>query len=102
MSNIHMKSQLSGKQLVMLESEMKKEQKSKGMAFILWLLTGGIGGHRYYMGDTLYAFLMTVTLGGLGFWALADVFFISRRIDRKYNDREAEIIGSLAVYNEGS
>ena len=42
--------------------------KRKSLAFILWLFTGLLGGHRFYMGShsvgTLYVILM-FTVGGL-------------------------------------
>lgn len=55
--------------------------KSKRTAWILWLLTGFVGGHRYYTENYLYAFFMTVTIGGGGWWWIVDALFINRRID---------------------
>lgn len=97
MSNIHLKRNLSHQDLMILESEMDKHKKSKPVAFILWLFTGGLGGHRYYLGDIGYAIAMTLTLGGFGFWALIDVFFISGRIDKKTEIKERELIVKLGV-----
>lgn len=97
MSNMHLKKNLSRQDLMILESEMDKHKKSKPFAFILWLFFGAIGGHRYYMGDIVYAIFMTLTLGGFGFWALIDLFFISGRIDRKAEIKERELIVRLDV-----
>ena len=97
MLNMHLKRSLSHQDLMILESEMDKHKKSKPVAFVLWLFTGGIGGHRYYLGDIGYAIAMTLTLGGLGFWALIDVFFISGRVDKKAEIKERELIVSLGI-----
>lgn len=97
MSNMHLKRKLSHQDLMILESEMDKHRKSKPVAFILWLFTGGIGGHRYYLGDIGYAIAMTLTLGGFGIWALLDVFFISGRVDQKAEIKEREIIVNLGM-----
>lgn len=97
MSNMHLKRNLSHQDLMILESEMDKHKKSKPVAFVLWLFTGGIGGHRYYLGDIGYAIAMTLTLGGFGFWALIDVFFISGRVDKKAEIKERELIVNLGV-----
>lgn len=55
-------------------------KKKPVIAWLLWLFTGGIGGHRYYLGDVGMGVAMTLTLGGFGVWALVDAFFINRRI----------------------
>jgi hypothetical protein len=41
-------------------------RKSTGMTYALWLVLGLVGGHRYYLRRYRSAFLMTVTLGGVG------------------------------------
>ncbi|MEM5614188.1 TM2 domain-containing protein [Staphylococcus pseudintermedius] len=56
--------------------------------WLLWFFTGGIGGHRYYLGDIGYAIAMTFTLGGLGFWSLIDAFLISGRLRKKTKEIE--------------
>lgn len=53
------------------------------LAFLL--LTGLVGGHRYYLGDYKYAVGMTLTLGGLGVWFLIDVYFSYKRLEKKNN-----------------
>lgn len=44
------------------------------VAVALWIGLGLFGGHRYYLGRTRTALLQTVTVGGLGFWWLIDLF----------------------------
>lgn len=50
--------------------------KSGEVAFVLWLLTGLVGGHRYYLGRPKTAVLQTLTLGGVGLWWLTDLFLL--------------------------
>ncbi|WP_218779159.1 NINE protein [Brevundimonas diminuta] len=46
-------------------------KKSAGVAYLLWFFTGGIGGHRFYMGRTgsAIAQLILSILGWLTIWA---------------------------------
>lgn len=97
MSNMYLKRILSHQDLLILESEMSKHRKSKPVTFILWLFTGGIGGHRYYLGDLVYAIAMTLTLGDFGIWTLLNVFFISGRFNKKAKIKEREIIVNLGM-----
>jgi TM2 domain-containing membrane protein YozV len=85
----------------MVASEMRQKEKSKGILYALWLFTGGLGGHRYYLGDIPYAIGMTLTFGGLGVWALIDVFFIGNRLEKINENKEAEIIDQVKVYQRG-
>ena len=62
-------------------SAYETKKKSSGAAWVLWLFLGGLGGHRFYMGDTGYALGMLFTLGGCGIWTLIDAFNISRRLN---------------------
>lgn len=55
-------------------SAVASGRKSTFAAYVLWLATGLLGGHRYYLGRTGSAFLMTITLGGVGIWWLLDAF----------------------------
>lgn len=68
-------------------------KKSAGVAYLLWFFTGGVGGHRFYLGRTGSAvgqllltvfgwlFLMAAGAGLLlllpvGIWLLIDLFLI--------------------------
>lgn len=97
MSNLQMKRNLSNHDLSILSSEMDKRKKSKPVAFAFWFFTGGVGGHRYYLGDIGYAIGMTLTLGGLGFWTLIDVFLISGRVDQLADESERALIAELGL-----
>ncbi|WOE49062.1 TM2 domain-containing protein (plasmid) [Bacillus thuringiensis] len=83
MDNLLLKKDLTTDQMVLVTSEFEKKKKSKGLAYLIWFFLGGLGGHRYYARDFGMAIAMTLTLGGLGFWALIDVFFIGSRIGKK-------------------
>lgn len=95
MTNIYNKQNLSSQELLILQSELDKKGKSKTPAWLLWLFTGGIGGHRYYMGDIGYAVAMTLTLGGLGVWSLIDAFLINGAIDKKNEEVERDAMVKL-------
>lgn len=97
MTNIYNKQNLSSQELLILQSELDKKGKSKTPAWLLWLFTGGIGGHRYYMGDIGYAVLMTLTLGGLGLWTLIDAFLINSAIDKKNEEIERDVMVKLGL-----
>ncbi len=84
-------SSLSADTQAMMAFEANK--KSAGVAYLLWFFTGGVGGHRFYMGRTGSAVFqliltvlgwMTIWLMGfgllflipLGIWLLVDVFIL--------------------------
>lgn len=62
--------------------------KSGDVAFLLWLLTGLIGGHRYYLGRPKTAALQTLTLGGVGLWWLIDLFLLRGMIRAENEARQ--------------
>ena len=95
MNNLSLKKELTSEQLSMVQSEVDRHKKDKVVMYMLWLFLGGIGGHRYYLGDIGYAIGMTLTLGGLGVWALIDVFFIGKRLEKKTENLERRIIGKV-------
>lgn len=56
--------------------------KNPTATWVLWMLLGPIGVHRYYLGDWKMGLCMTLTLGGLAFWSLIDGLFLNRRLRR--------------------
>lgn len=100
--NLYLKRELTAEQLHMVESELERRKKSKAVMYLLWFFTGGIGGHRYYIGDYVYAIFMTLTLGGIGIWALIDVFFIGKRLEKKTVELENEIIERVKIITKSS
>lgn len=95
MDNVLVKSGLNQQQLILVQSEVEKNKKSSAVLYLLWFFTGGIGGHRYYLGDVGIGIAMTLTLGGLGLWALIDVFFIGGRLRTKTEHMELEVINRV-------
>ncbi|MGD8190513.1 TM2 domain-containing protein [Brevibacillus ginsengisoli] len=96
MSLIH-KQDLSSEELQMLSSEMLKKQKSTGTTWLLWIFTGGFGGHRFYLGKTGSGVAMLLTLGGLGIWTFIDLFLLNGMI-KDTNDRiENEILSEIRL-----
>ncbi|WP_281887408.1 TM2 domain-containing protein [Paenibacillus sp. YYML68] len=97
MSSLIQKQSLTGEQLQLLASEMTKKQKSSGTAWILWIFTAGLGGHRFYLGRIGSGVAMMLTLGGLGIWAFIDLFLLSGMI-RETNERiENDIISEIRL-----
>lgn len=74
-------------------------KKSTPVTWVLWIFFGAIGGHRYYLGDTGRGIAMTLTLGGLGFWALLDAFFIPRRLREKNRAIRQQVFAGNGIPN---
>lgn len=90
---------LSADTNAMMQFEANK--KSIGLAFVFWLFTGGVGGHRFYLGRTgsavgqlvlsllgwvtLVAGIGLVFLGILGIWLLVDVFLLAPMVREQNN-----------------
>lgn len=58
------------------ESEYKRKTI---ILYLLWLLLGMFGAHRFYLGDNKLGLLMLITLGGGGIWWAIDIFLILGR-----------------------
>lgn len=95
MNNLHVKQSLNSQQLLILSSEYDSKKKDSLIMYLLWFFLGSIGAHRYYLGDVGRGIAMTLTLGGLGFWALIDVFFIGSRLKRKNAKLETNILSQI-------
>jgi hypothetical protein len=79
------------------EHEFASVRKERRVAYLLWCLTGLIGGHRFYLGDTGRSIAMLFTLGGLGVWALLDVFLIGRRVETVNRTRRERIMARYGI-----
>lgn len=92
---------MTTEELQLLESEMQNERKNKTPLWLLWVFTGGIGGHRFYLGDIgmgvamLFCNWMT-----FGIWALVDAFFINRRLREKNEQKEIEIMQKINLMKQ--
>ncbi|MCA1032052.1 TM2 domain-containing protein [Bacillus timonensis] len=90
---------LTSDELQLLSSEMSKKQKSSGTTWLLWIFTGGLGGHRFYLGKTGTAVAMLLTLGGLGIWAFIDLFLINGMVKDTNERIEDEILSEIKLLN---
>ena len=79
------------------ESEYDSVKKDVRVAYGIWLVLGIFGGHRFYLGDTGRSIAMLFTLGGLGLWTLADVFFVARRVRTVNATRRAAIMARYGI-----
>ena len=50
--------------------------KSRLVVSLLCFFLGWLGVHRYYVGKIGTGILMTLTLGGFGFWVVADLIVV--------------------------
>ncbi|HVE77978.1 MAG TPA: TM2 domain-containing protein [Gemmatimonadaceae bacterium] len=57
--------------------------------FLLCLLLGFFGAHRFYVGRTTSAVIQLVTLGGLGLWTVADLIML---LTGTFRDREGRLV----------
>jgi len=64
-------------------------RKSGALAWALWLTTGFLGGHRFYLERTVSGVAMLFTGGGLFFWWLIDLFRVGAMV-RRYNDEQEQ------------
>ena len=53
-------------------------KKSTGVAYLLWFFFGGLGGHRFYLGETGTAITMLILfiLGWVTFVAVVGIFLL--------------------------
>jgi TM2 domain-containing membrane protein YozV len=92
MNTLLAKQGMTAEQLVMVQAEVDRKKKSKGIAFACWWFLGIFGGHRFYAGDIGIGVGMLLTFGGLGIWTLIDAFMIGGVIERKNEIVEMDAI----------
>jgi len=56
------------------------QQKSVGIAYLLWFFLGVLGGHQFYLGRTGRAISYIFTFGWLGIGLLIDLFTMSKQV----------------------
>lgn len=84
-------------QVALAQAEYDNSKKSAGVAYAFWFFLGVFGGHRYYAGDKGVGTAQLLTLGGVGVWALIDVFFIGARIKDYNNRKRVEIFSRYGI-----
>jgi hypothetical protein len=92
---------LTERELLIYREELDDRCKSPLVTWLLWCFLGGIGGHRYYLGNIVRAIFMTLTLGGLGFWALIDAFFIPGSLRMNRHEVSQRILLDISAMRRG-
>lgn len=67
--NVDKKSQLTEKQLTILDSEMQKRRKNPIVAYLLCIFLGSLGIHQFYLGDVKRGLLYLI-MGILGWMSM--------------------------------
>lgn len=82
---------LSTEDLILIEQRVTNAKKSVGAAYLLWLLTWFVSGHRFYLGRPISAILQILSYFVLlGFvWLVIDAFLIPGMI-RDSTDSERQ------------
>lgn len=88
MDDLILQKDMSDSQRMMFQSEVAKVRKDRTTALLLTLFLGGIGAHRYYMGDVMLGILYTIFFWTLipAIIAFIELFLIMKRVDR-YNEQ---------------
>jgi TM2 domain-containing membrane protein YozV len=82
-----------------LQMTFQAQKKSTGAAYLLWFFLGGLGGHRFYLGQTGTAITQLILfvlgwltlvivigvflLAAVGIWLLVDAFLIPGMIEQQ-------------------
>ncbi len=72
-----------------LEDLYRYPEKSRVLALVLWLATGLLGGHRFYLDRTVTGFAMLFTGGGAAIWWVVDLFLVTGMVAEYNRDQEA-------------
>ena len=96
---------------LLISSELQRRGKSVGVAYILLILFGAYGAHRFYLGETGTAVaLLCMTIGGIltsilligfiplmavGVWIIVDLFLTKDMVDDFNTKLEREIYSKI-------
>ena len=72
-------------------SLLSTEWKSPMTTFLLAFLLGGFGADRFYLGETGLGVAKLLTCGGVGIWALVDLFTAFGRA-KKFNWNKMQLM----------
>jgi TM2 domain-containing membrane protein YozV len=101
---------LSSQQQMLIDRQASSKAKSIPLAYLIWVLTGAIGGHRFYLGKissglvmlllftvgliTLSAGVGAVILAVVWFWTLVDAVLIPDMVQQQTTDSGWQFVGS--------
>lgn len=71
---------------------MNKPFKDTGVAYLLLIFLGALGGHKFYIGKVGMGILYIFTFGLFGIGLLIDLFILAGQV-RRYNEE-------VAVFNK--
>ncbi|AJD93525.1 hypothetical protein JMA_42080 (plasmid) [Jeotgalibacillus malaysiensis] len=103
------KQDLTTQELQILASETEKRKKSSGTAWILLLLLGSVGAHRFYLGHTGIGIAMVATwivswmlvwvtfLLPISIWILVELFLLSGLVKNENQKIEKEVIDKILL-----
>jgi len=78
-------------------ADVREQREQRWLiTLLLCIFLGGFGAHRFFVGKIGTAFLMIITLGGLGVWWLVDLITI---IVGKYKDKQGNYVTAYAMLN---
>lgn len=85
---------LSVAELTLIEQRVTNDGPSAGVAYLLWLFTWFVSGHRFYLGRPGTAILQILSYFVLvGFlWLLIDAFLIPSMIRERRNEIRQRLV----------
>lgn len=84
--------ELDPNQQVAFQEEFRRRRKSTGVAYLLWFF---LGWHYAYLGRWGVQFLYWITLGGLGIWALVDLFRLGWVVGNRNRDISFDVMKDI-------
>lgn len=79
--------------------DFQRKQKSVGVAYLLWFC---LGCHYGYMGKWGMQFLFWITLGGLCWWLIIDIFRIPKMIQNVNKDTATDVMRNLKMISSSN
>lgn len=76
--------QLTTQEEILVEAKVTNASKSYGLAYLFWVILGGLGGHRYYLGKIKSAILMTVSGLALTFGMFFYLAYAAYSLENSY------------------
>ena len=83
--------------VAMAEMAAISQQKSVGLAYVLWLFLGALGVHKFYLGKVGIGIAYMFTLGFLGIGLLIDLFTLPRQTRDANALRRAQVRTQMGV-----